>query len=143
MFKGRFGNFYLYKVWALIVVFGAILASFAGWFIISSEKLDSSFFMFIFLQIIYGIVLCIPSLILSEIFYKILSKTKLSNQKVFIYTLIISLLTTNLTYFMFFNNGNIEEYFYVFFISYSICLITGFFIFKQKPETLNFKPETK
>lgn len=70
MFKGRFGNFYLYKVWALIVVFGAILASFAGWFIISSEKLDSSFFMFIFLQIIYGIVLCIPSLILSEIFTK-------------------------------------------------------------------------
>ncbi|MGC4128530.1 MAG: hypothetical protein QM564_03000 [Bergeyella sp.] len=139
IFKGRFGNFYLYKIWAFTVVVGATLYP-----LIDSIQypisLDSSFFGLILLMIIYGMVLCIPSLIISETFYKILSKSEILNQMIFILILIISLITTNLTYYLFWSAlGNVDSNFYIFSISYNICLITGFFIFKQKPETLNFK----
>lgn len=140
IFKGRFGNFYLYKIWAFTIVVGAILYMFQDptpHF--SKSDSDIYFFGFILLIVaIYGIVLGIPSLLISEVFYQYMGESKLSNQQVFILTLLISLITTNLTYFLFFESfmGNRN----LFSISYSICLITGFFIFKQTPKTLNFKP---
>lgn len=144
LFKGRFGNFYLYRIWIFIVVCGAILYSLID-FILYSSTLDSHIFTFILLIIIYGIVLCIPSLIFTEILYKFLSKKKLSSQIVFLLVLIISLITTNLTYYLFWSNGlgKVPSEFYYFALIYNICLIIGFFIFHKKPETLNFKPETK
>jgi len=137
MFKGRFGDFYLYKIWIFTVVFGAVLAPAVGFLIILGEW-NEEFFMFILLQMIYGIVLCIPSLILSDVFYKFLSKSKLTDYELFIYGVVFSLIVTNLTYYVFFNYGNLNEYFKVFSISYSTCLVAGFFIFKQKPENLKF-----
>jgi hypothetical protein len=138
MFKGRFGNFYLYKIWGFTVVFGAILSSFID-SIPDFPLFDKDFYSLTLLEIIYGIVLCIPSLIISEIFYKMISKSKLSNQIIFLITLAVSLITTIFTYYRFFSDpfGSIKDnFFYTFSVAYSICLIIGFFIFKRKPEKL-------
>ena len=130
MFKGRFGDFYLLKVWALTVFVGPILSTFLSFiFFNKGEKLNEELFVFIFIQIVFGIFLCLPSLVISEIFYKTISKKDLNDNNVFYYTILISLLTTSLTYIIFF--GRTDDYSIVFSISYSAILILGFFYFKN------------
>ena len=130
MFKGRFGDFYLLKVWALTVFVGPILSTFLSFiFFNKGEKLNEELFVFIFIQIVFGIFLCLPSLVISEIFYKTFSKKDLNDNNVFYYTILISLLTTSLTYIIFF--GRTDDYSIVFSISYSAILILGFFYFKN------------
>ena len=129
MFKGRFGDFYLLKVWALTVFVGSILSTFLSFFFNKGEKLNEELFVFIFIQIVFGIFLCLPSLVISEIFYKTISKKDLNDNNVFYYTILISLLTTSLTYIIFF--GRTDDYSIVFSISYSAILILGFFYFKN------------
>jgi len=145
MFKGRFGNFYLYKVWAFTVVSVPILALLIT--LLSTTKINYFSLQFIFPVLIYGFVFCLPSLITSEIFYKSLSKKKKYHKEIFILTLIFSLITTNLTYFIFYSfminfhwQLDVLRPFTIFCLEYTVCLIAGFFIFKQKPEKLNFKP---
>ena len=124
MFKGRFGDFYLLKVWALTVFVGPILSTFLSFiFFNKGEKLNEELFVFIFIQIVFGIFLCLPSLVISEIFYKTISKKDLNDNNVFYYTILISLLTTSLTYIIFF--GRTDDYSIVFSISYSAILILG------------------
>ena len=130
MFKGRFGDFYLLKVWALTVFLGPILSTFLSFILFNKvEKLNEELFVFIFIQIVFGIFLCLPSLVISEIFYKTISKKDLNDNNVFYYTILISLLTTSLTYIIFF--GRTDDYSIVFSISYSAILILGFFYFKN------------
>ena len=130
MFKGRFGDFYLIKVWALTVFLGPILSTFLSFILFNKgEKLNEELFVFIFIQIVFGIFLCLPSLVISEIFYKTFSKKDLNDNNVFYYTILISLLTTSLTYIIFF--GRTDDYSIVFSISYSAILILGFFYFKN------------
>ena len=130
MFKGRFGDFYLLKVWASTVFVGPILSTFLSFiFFNKGEKLNEELFVFIFIQIVFGIFLCLPSLVISEIFYKTISKKDLNDNNVFYYTILISLLTTSLTYIIFF--GRTDDYSIVFSISYSAILILGFFYFKN------------
>lgn len=130
MFKCRFGNFYLYKIWAFTVLAGAGIYTFRiGDF--------SDYFSSVLLVIIFGIMYCISSLIVSEILYKLLSKSRFPNYKVLNYTFIFSLITTNTTYYIF--AGVVNKYTITFFIVYNICLIIGFFIFHKKPKTLTLK----
>ena len=129
MFKGRFGDFYLLKVWALTVFVGPILSTFLSFFFNKGEKLNEELFVFIFIQIVFGIFLCLPSLVISEIFYKTISKKDLNDNNVFYYTILISLLTTSLSYIIFF--GRTDDYSIVFSISNSAILILGFFYFKN------------
>ena len=139
MLKGRFGNFYLYKVGSFTIVLGTILFLLFNHFFNNPKPFNFSNYVFIFLVCIFGISLCmIPSMILSDILYKIMSRSKLSNQKVLLLTITFSLITTNSAYYIFFKNvnGNLDNNSYYFLIVYSICLILGFFIFKQKPKIL-------
>lgn len=137
LFKGRFGNFYLYKIWAFTVLFGSVSSAILGWLVIAHDNLSTEVITFILLQIAYGFFLCIPSLVVIEIFYKIISNSKRTNLFVLLSTMILSLIATNLTYYLFFKTGNLESYFFVFSITYSICLIFGFFfIFKSKSSKL-------
>ena len=99
------------------------------YFFNKGEKLNEELFVFIFIQIVFGIFLCLPSLVISEIFYKTISKKDLNDNNVFYYTILISLLTTSLTYIIFF--GRTDDYSIVFSISYSAILILGFFYFKN------------
>ncbi len=124
IFKGRFGDFYLYKIWTFTVIIGAVLD-----IIVIGDF--SSFFGFVFLLVLFGIIYCIPSLVLSDILYKFLSRSKLTNYKVLI---IFSLITTNVTYYLSYLDkmGNLVPGFYSFYKIYNICLIAGFFIFQQK-----------
>ena len=98
------------------------------------EKLNEELFVFIFIQIVFGIFLCLPSLVISEIFYKTISKKDLNDNNVFYYTILISLLTTSLTYIIFF--GRTDDYSIVFSISYSAILILGFFYFKNSTQNI-------
>ena len=124
------GDFYLIKVWALTVFLGPILSTFLSFILFNKgEKLNEELFVFIFIQIVFGIFLCLPSLVISEIFYKTISKKDLNDNNVFYYTILISLLTTSLTYIIFF--GRTDDYSIVFSISYSAILILGFFYFKN------------
>ena len=51
MFKGRFGDFYLLKVWALTVFVGPILSTFLSFiFFNKGEKLNEELFVFILLH---------------------------------------------------------------------------------------------
>ena len=45
MFKGRFGDFYLLKVWALTVFVGPILSTFLSFFFNKGEKLNEELFV--------------------------------------------------------------------------------------------------
>ena len=130
MFKGRFGDFYLLKVWALTVFVGPILSTFLSFiFFNKGEKFNEELLVFIFLQVSFGIGLCMPSLVISEIFYLTISKTKIKDFQVFYLTILISLLTTIFTYFTFLEK--IDDFFIIFSISYSAILILGFFYFKN------------
>ena len=130
MFKGRFGNFYLIKVWALTVFLGPILSTFLSFILFNKgEKFNEELLVFIFLQVSFGIGLCMPSLVISEIFYLTISKTKIKDFQVFYLTILISLLTTIFTYFTFLEK--IDDFFIIFSISYSAILILGFFYFKN------------
>lgn len=130
MFKGRFGDFYLLKVWALTVFLGPILSTFLSFILFNKgEKFNEELLVFIFLQISFGIGLCMPSLVISEIFYLTISKTKIKDFQVFYLTILISLLTTIFTYFTFLEK--IDDFFIIFSISYSAILILGFFYFKN------------
>ncbi len=130
MFKGRFGDFYLIKVWALTVFLGPILSTFLSFILFNKgEKFNEELLVFIFLQVSFGIGLCMPSLVISEIFYLTISKTKIKDFQVFYLTILISLLTTIFTYFTFLEK--IDDFFIIFSISYSAILILGFFYFKN------------
>ena len=130
MFKGRFGDFYLNKVWALTVFLGPILSTFLSFILFNKgEKFNEELLVFIFLQVSFGIGLCMPSLVISEIFYLTISKTKIKDFQVFYLTILISLLTTIFTYFTFLEK--IDDFFIIFSISYSAILILGFFYFKN------------
>lgn len=134
-FDGRFGRFFLYKVWLLTVIVGPILSTLRDFFQSSGARINDEFFMFILIEMVFGLVLCIPSLMISELTYKIMSKKPVSDNSVFIITLFISLVTTIITYYLFLNYpaNFIDPFFYAFAGSYSICLIAGFFLFKKKP----------
>lgn len=131
IFKGRFGDFYLYKIWTFTVIIGAVLDV-----IVIGDF--SSFFGFVFLTVLFGIIYCIPSLVLSDILYKFLSRSNLVNYKVLIFTIIFSLVTTNATYYLSYVDkmGNLVPGYYSFYKIYNICLIAGFFIFQQKTKIL-------
>ena len=130
MFKGRFGDFYLIKFWALTVFLGPILSTFLSFILFNKgEKFNEELLVFIFLQVSFGIGLCMPSLVISEIFYLTISKTKIKDFQVFYLTILISLLTTIFTYFTFLEK--IDDFFIIFSISYSAILILGFFYFKN------------
>ena len=130
MFKGRFGDFYLIKVWALTVFLGPILSTILSFILFNKgEKFNEELLVFIFLQVSFGIGLCMPSLVISEIFYLTISKTKIKDFQVFYLTILISLLTTIFTYFTFLEK--IDDFFIIFSISYSAILILGFFYFKN------------
>ena len=130
MFKGRFGDFYLIKVWALTVFLGPILSTFLSFILFNKgEKFNEELLVFIFLQVSFGIGLCMPSLVISEIFYLTISKTKIKDFQVFYLTILISLLTTIFTYFTFLEK--IDDFLIIFSISYSAILILGFFYFKN------------
>ena len=130
MFKGRFGDFYLIKVWALTVFLGPILSTFLSFILFNKgEKFNEELLVFIFLHVFFGIGLCMPSLVISEIFYLTISKTKIKDFQVFYLTILISLLTTIFTYFTFLEK--IDDFFIIFSISYSAILILGFFYFKN------------
>ncbi len=136
--KGRFGDAYLLKTWGLTVLLGPILASFAGVLITKNLNLNEELFVFIYMQILFGFVLCIPSFLISEFLYKFLSKSKLSNKELFSIVLVTSLFTTLLTYYIFF--GRSDDYMIIFSIVYSSVLIFGLYYFKK---TFNFNPENK
>ena len=52
MFKGRFGDFYLIKVWALTVFLGPILSTFLSFILFNKgEKFNEELLVFIFLQV--------------------------------------------------------------------------------------------
>lgn len=133
-FNGRFGSFYLIKIWAFTVLIGPILAGFLGLILIpdSLNQLSFETISSIILEIVYGFVLSLPSLIISEISYMSLSKTKLQNSGILIVLILISLLTTNLTYCWLLNNANEKGYLYIFSISYSLVMISSFLYFYRK-----------
>ncbi len=133
-FKGRFGKFFLYKIWAFTIVCGPVLSTLEDFMRAAGARFNDEFFAFILLEIVYGFVLCIPSLLITEIFYKTISKKSLKNTTVFSLTLLIALLLTNLTYYFFLNKPlePVDHFYIAFAVSYSICLLLGFFIFKPK-----------
>ena len=135
--QGRFGDAYLLKIWGFTVFLGPIISSLLTFIVFNKNaKIDQEFFFFIYIQIFVGLFLSIPSFLISEFVYKFLSKSNLSNREVFTYILIISLLSTLLTYLLFF--GNADDYLIIFSSTYSIILIFGLFYFKKNDfETLN------
>ena len=90
MFKGRFGDFYLIKVWIFILVIGSIIFPFLHFKLKSESKLMIGIIEFIFFEIFLGFFISIPSLLISNIFYIIMSKQKFSDIKVFVITFLIS-----------------------------------------------------
>ena len=136
--KGRFGDAYLLKTWGLTVLLGPILSSFVAILMSNNIKLDQELFVFIYIQVLFGFILCIPSFLIAEFLYKFLSKAKLSNKELFSIVLVTSLLTKLLTYYIFF--GRTYDYMIIFSIVYSMVLIFGLYYFK-KP--LNINSETK
>lgn len=135
---GRFGDAYLLKIWGLTVLLGPVLSSFFSFIVFTKDpELDQGFFIFIFVQIAIGIFLSLPSFLISEFFYKFLSKSNLSNHQLFAIILGISILTAISTYFLFF--GRTDDYMMIFSTTYSIVLIFGFFYFKK----LNLELETR
>lgn len=130
MFKGRFGDFYLVKVWALTVFVGPFLSTLLSLKLFNKgEKIDEQFFVFIFLEIVYGLFLSFPSLIISDALYKVLTKSKLKDKNLFYLIILLSLITTLLTYYFFLEKLN--KFLIIFSLSYSAILIFGFFYFKS------------
>ena len=135
MFKGRFGDFYLIKVWIFILVIGSIIFPFLHFKLKSESKLMIGIIEFIFFEIFLGFFISIPSLLISNIFYIIMSKQKFSDIKVFVITFLISFVTTLSTYVYLFNlsfsnyktnNGGL-----IFCILFSLLLLIGLVIFKN------------
>ena len=83
MFKGRFGDFYLAKVWAFILIIGSIIFPFLHFELKGDSKFMIGIIEFIFFEIFLGFFISIPSLLISNIFYIIMSKQKFSDIKVF------------------------------------------------------------
>ncbi len=136
--KGRFGDAYLLKTWGTTILVGPILSAVVGMLIFNGTELNEELFVFIYIQILLGLILSIPSFLTVEFLYKFFSKSKLSNKELSSLILITSLLTTLITYSIFF--GRIDDYMIIFSISYSIILIFGLYYFKK---TLNSKSHIK
>ena len=135
MFKGRFGDFYLAKVWAFILIIGSIIFPFLHFELKGDSKFMIGIIEFIFFEIFLGFFISIPSLLISNIFYIIMSKQKFSDIKVFVITFLISFITTLSTYIYLFNlnfsnyktnNGGL-----IFCILFSLLLLIGLVIFKN------------
>ncbi len=135
MFKGRFGDFYLVKVWAFILIIGSIIFPFLHFELKGDSKFIIGIIEFIFFEIFLGFFISIPSLLISNIIYIISSRYRFSNVKVLIITLLISFVTTLSTYIYLFNlsfsnyktnNGGL-----VFCILFSLLLLIGLVIFRN------------
>lgn len=98
MFKGRFGDFYLAKVWAFILIIGSIIFPFLHFELKGDSKFMIGIIEFIFFEIFLGFLISIPSLLISNIIYIISSRYRFSNIKVLIITFLISFVTTLSTY---------------------------------------------
>ena len=103
MFKGRFGDFYLAKVWAFILIIGSIIFPFLHFELKGDSKFMIGIVEFIFFEIFLGFFISIPSLLISNIIYIISSRYRFSNVKVLIITFLISFVTTLSTYIYLFN----------------------------------------
>ena len=135
MFKGRFGDFYLVKVWAFILIIGSIIFPFLHFELKGDSKFMIGIVEFIFFEIFLGFFISIPSLLISNIIYIISSRYRFSNVKVLIITFLISFVTTLSTYIYLFNlsfsnyktnNGGL-----IFCILFSLLLLIGLVIFKN------------
>ncbi len=135
MFKGRFGDFYLVKVWAFILIIGSIIFPFLHFELKGDSKFIIGIVEFIFFEIFLGFFISIPSLLTSNIIYIISSRYRFSNVKVLIITFLISFVTTLSTYIYLFNlsfsnyktnNGGL-----IFCILFSLLLLIGLVIFKN------------
>ena len=130
MFNGRFGDFYLFKIWFLTVFVSPFFYS--AIYIDSLKYVIEDYFVFVFLSIIVGSVLCIPSFILNEILYKYFSYKKLSDKKLFYLVLIVSVVSTNITYFYFLGvNAYAKLNGYIFSLIYTSVLLFGFYFFNN------------
>lgn len=135
MFKGRFGGFYLIKVWAFILIIGSIIFPFLHFELKGDSKFIIGIIEFIFFEIFLGFFISIPSLLISNIIYIISSRYRFSNAKVLVITFLISFVTTLSTYIYLFNlsfsnyktnNGGL-----IFCILFSLLLLIGLVIFKN------------
>lgn len=135
MLTGRFGGFYLIKVWAFILILGSIIFPFLHFELKGDSKFIIGIFEFIFFEIFLGFFISIPSLLISNIFYIILSRYSFSDSKVLVITFLISFVTTLSTYIYLFelsfsnyktNNGGL-----IFCILFSLLMLIGLVIFKN------------
>ncbi|KQT21839.1 hypothetical protein ASG31_00385 [Chryseobacterium sp. Leaf404] len=134
MYKGRFGDYYIIKTWLLVVVVSPLFYTlFVGY---NDGKFDfNDYFTFVFLSIVFGFVIAIPSYVIIEILYRILSKTKLSNWNIFSIISFFSLITTNISYYLFFGKNMFRDEAKIgglpFVVIYSLFLMTGLLYFKK------------
>jgi Co/Zn/Cd efflux system component len=135
VYKGRFGDFYIINTWLIVIVvspffYTLILGYNDGKFVFND------YLMFVFLSVIFGFVIAIPSYIIIEILYRVLSKSKLTNQNVFFIISALSLITTNISYYLFFGKNMFSNEAKIggipFALIYSLFLMTGLLLFKKK-----------
>lgn len=139
VYKGRFGDYYIVKTWLCVVVVSPLFYTLFLSYI--NAKFDfSDYLIFVFFSIIFGFVIAIPSYIIIEILYRFLSKTKISNTNIFSIISILSLIATNISYYLFFGKNMFSDQAKIggipFVLIYSLFLVTGLFYFK---ENLNSK----
>jgi hypothetical protein len=134
VYKGRFGDSYIIKAWLLVVV----VSPFFYTLYLECNEVEfvfNDYLMFVFFTVILGFVIAIPSYIIIEILYRVLSKSKLTNQNVFLIISALSLITTNISYYLFFGKNMFSNETKIggipFVLTYSLFLMTGLFLFKK------------
>lgn len=134
MYKGRFGEYYIAKVWLFVVIISPCFYTLIFLFDDVKFGLNDST-LFIILSIIYGFAVAIPSYIITEIVYRIVSKMKISNRNVLFTVSILSLITTNISYYLFFGKNMFSKEAKIggipFMLTYSLFLMTGLLFFKK------------
>lgn len=134
MYKGRFGDYYIAKIWLFVVIISPCFYTLV--FLCNDGKFDfNDYILFVTLSIIYGFVVAIPSYIIIEILYRILSKIKISNRNVFSIVSVLSLITTNISYYLFFGKNMFSKEVKIggipFMLIYSLFLMIGLLFFRK------------
>lgn len=134
MYKGRFGDYYIAKIWLFVVIISPFFYTLV--FLCNDGKFDfNDYILFVTLSIIYGFVVAIPSYIIIEILYRILSKIKIPNRNVFSVVSVLSLITTNISYYLFFGKNMFSKEVKIggipFMLIYSLFLMIGLLFFRK------------
>ncbi|WP_347219499.1 hypothetical protein [Chryseobacterium sp.] len=135
MYKGRFGDYYIAKSWLFVVIISPCFYTLLFLYNDGSFEIND-YIMFVIASIIYGFVVAIPSYLIIEILYRILSRMKLSNKNVFSIVSVLSLITTNISYYLFFGKNMFSKEAKIggipFMLIYSLFLMIGLLSFKKK-----------